>query len=102
MFNLVDSYWVIWPYIVLLEIGSGLAQTVQAALWPECYGVRHLGSIKSLYWTLVVFASALGPVWLGYLVDLGYSFQQSVLTLMVYLLFATGLMLIGVKGFRFA
>jgi MFS family permease len=102
MINLVDSYWVIWPYMVLLGIGSGLSQTAQAALWPECYGVRYLGSIKSLFWTVVVFASALGPVWLGYLVDLGYSFQQSVLTMVVYLLLSTGLMIIGLRGFRLA
>ena len=102
MINLVDSYWVIWPYMVLLGVGSGLAQTAQAALWPECYGVRYLGSIKSLYWTFVVFASALGPVWLGYLVDLGYSFQQSVLSMLVYLLLAMGLMMLGVRGFRSA
>jgi MFS family permease len=102
MINLVDSYWVIWPYMVFLGIGSGLAQTAQAALWPECYGVRYLGSIKSLYWTFVVFASALGPVWLGYLVDLGYSFQQSVLTMAVYLVLATGLMMLGLRKFRLA
>lgn len=102
MMNLVDSYWVIWPYMVFLGIGSGLAQTAQAALWPECYGVRYLGSIKSLYWTFVVFASALGPVWLGYLVDLGYSFQQSVLTMAVYLVLATGLMMLGLRKFRLA
>ena len=102
MINLVDSYWVIWPYMVLLGVGSGLSQTAQAALWPECYGVRYLGSIKSLFWTVVVFASALGPVWLGYLVDLGYSFQQSVLTMVVYLLLSTGLMIIGLRGFRLA
>jgi MFS family permease len=100
MINLVDSYWVIWPYMVLLGVGSGLAQTAQAALWPECYGVRYLGSIKSLYWTFVVFSSALGPVWLGYLVDQGYSFQQAVLTMVVYLVLATGLMMIGLRGFR--
>ena len=100
MINLVDSYWVIWPYMVLLGVGSGLAQTAQSALWPECYGVRYLGSIKSLYWTFVVFASALGPVWLGYLVDQGYSFQQAVLTMVVYLVLATGLMMIGLRGFR--
>lgn len=99
LINLVDSYWVIWPYMVLLGVGSGVSQTAQAALWPECYGVRFLGSIKSLFWTLVVFASALGPVWLGFLVDQGYAFQQAVLTMVVYLLLATALMLVGLRKF---
>lgn len=102
MINLVDSYFVIWPYMVLLGIGSGLSQTTQSALWPECYGLRHLGAIKSLYWTFVVFASALGPVWLGYLVDLGNSFQQATLTMAIYLLVVTGVMMIGLRGFRSA
>ena len=102
MINLVDSYFVIWPYMVLLGIGSGFSQTTQSALWPECYGLRHLGAIKSLYWTFVVFASALGPVWLGYLVDLGNSFQQATLTMAIYLLVVTGVMMIGLRGFRSA
>ena len=99
MINLLDDYWVIWPYFILLGIGNGFAQTTQAALWPECYGVRYLGAIKSLFWTLVVFASALGPVWLGFMMDKGFLLQDAVLTMVAYLLFATGLMVIGLRGF---
>ncbi|MDP6969671.1 MAG: MFS transporter [Gammaproteobacteria bacterium] len=97
--NLIDDYWVIWPYFILLGVGNGFAQTTQAALWPECYGVRYLGAIKSVFWTLVVFASALGPVWLGLMMDKGFLLQEAVLSMVAYLLFATGLMVIGLRGF---
>jgi len=97
--NLFDAYWVIWPYFILLGLGNGFAQTTQAALWPECYGVRYLGAIKSLFWTLVVFASALGPVWLGLMMDKGWLLQDAVLTMTAYLLLATGLLVLGLRGF---
>lgn len=100
MINLIDGHWVIWPYLILLGIGNGFAQTAQSALWPELYGVRYLGSIKSLFWTIVVFASALGPVWLGFLVDQGYLLQEAVLTMVVYLLLATVMLFVGVRGYR--
>ncbi len=97
---MVQAHWVVWPYLILLGIGSGLAQTTQAALWAECYGVRYLGAIKSLFWTLVVFASALGPVWLGRLVDQGWLLQEAVMTMVVYLILASILLVIGIKGFK--
>jgi hypothetical protein len=36
---------------------------------------------------------------LGFLVDQGYAFQQAVLTMVVYLLLATVLMLVGLRKF---
>jgi len=100
MINVIDAHWVIWPYLILLGVGNGFAQTAQSALWPELYGVRYLGAIKSLFWTIVVFASALGPVWLGFLVDHGYLLQEAVLTMVVYLLLATLMLFVAVRGYK--
>ena len=44
-----------------------------AAMWPELYGTGHLGAIKSLVASLGVFASALGPLIMGSLLDFGFS-----------------------------
>lgn len=42
---------------------SGGAITVSApALWPELYGQRHLGAIKSMVSMMIVLAAALAPV----------------------------------------
>ena len=97
---LIDDSWVIWPYMTLLGIGNGFAQTAQSSIWAECYGVRHLGAIKSVFWTLVVFASAIGPVWLGSLVDMGWLLQEAVMTMVVYLLMASLMLFIGIGSFK--
>jgi MFS family permease len=97
---LIDASWVIWPYMTLLGIGNGFAQTAQSSIWAECYGVRHLGAIKSVFWTLVVFASAIGPVWLGSLVDMGWLLQEAVMTMVVYLLGASVMLWVGVRSFK--
>ena len=67
-----NQIWVL-PYFVLAGTSSGLSMTAVPALWPELYGTRHLGAIKSLVASLGVFASALGPVIMGGLMDFGLS-----------------------------
>ncbi len=67
-----DALWV-WPYFILAGLSSGIGHTAVSAMWPELYGTRHLGAIKSLATALSVFASALGPVIMGLLMDNGLS-----------------------------
>ena len=81
---LLDRAWSVILYMVLLGIQSGLYHTVTSALWAELYGVRHIGSIKSLYFSLSVLASALGPVLLGALADLGMTLSTVCLYFAVY------------------
>ena len=42
-----------------------------SAVWPELYGVRYIGSVKSMMSALAVFSSALGPVAMGAMMDRG-------------------------------
>ena len=65
-------FWV-WPYFVLAGFSGGFGHTAISALWPELYGTRHLGAIKSLAASMGVFASALGPVLMGLMMDNGLS-----------------------------
>jgi MFS family permease len=39
------------------------------ALWAELYGTEHLGSIKSLITSLIVIATAISPMMLGFCLD---------------------------------
>jgi hypothetical protein len=55
----------------------GIAHTAASAMWAELYGVGHLGAIKSLAAALGVFSSALGPVILGSLMDLGLAIDSA-------------------------
>lgn len=74
-----DHRLVVWLYFPLLGASIGLAHTAMAAMWAELYGVVHLGAIRSMVTALAVFASALGPVALGALMDSGMSIERALL-----------------------
>ena len=58
-----------------LGIMQGLGATVSGAFWPEYFGTRHLGSVRSLAMSLMVFATALGPLTSGLLIDIGFGLE---------------------------
>lgn len=63
----------------LMGLMHGGAATVFGAFWPEIYGTRHLGAVKSLATSLMVFGSALGPGITGLLIDYGIPFHNQML-----------------------
>lgn len=83
-----DPLWVL-AYLFLGGLNSGLYFAGLTALWAELYGVRYLGAIKSTAGAISVFASALGPVTVGVMLDQGYSIETVVLCFAAYCLLAT-------------
>ncbi len=67
-------YWVLL-YFIFAGVSSGWSLTAVAALWPELYGTDHIGAIKSLTAALSVFASALGPLIMGAMMDIELSIE---------------------------
>ena len=84
--------WVL-PYLALLGLTSGLAFTGFSALWAELYGTGHLGAIRSLAGAISVFASALGPVLAGLMLDRGINMEFIGLGFAGYGLIATLLLM---------
>ncbi len=91
-----DQLWV-WPYLLLIGLTSGLSYTAVTALWAEMYGTGHLGAIRSLAVSLSVFASALGPVIMGVLMDAAFTVEIICGLLALYGIAATGLLLVGLN-----
>ncbi|WPP50357.1 MFS transporter [Catalinimonas niigatensis] len=58
--------WLAMMYMILAGITASLSGLTSASLWAEIYGVRHLGAIKSMTATLMILASALGPLIIGF------------------------------------
>lgn len=52
-------------YLCFLAISVALMSVASTALWVELYGHTHFGAIKSMVTTVVVFASAIGPLVIG-------------------------------------
>jgi MFS family permease len=76
-----DQHFMVWPFMLLMGISSGLYFTGLSALWAELYGAKHLGAIKSLTNAVMVFSSALGPALVGFLLTRGIAFEQICLML---------------------
>lgn len=87
--NLNNHEYLVWPFMVLQGITSGLYFTGLSALWAELYGSRHLGAIKSLTNAVMVFSSALGPAAVGTLLQWQVSFVAITLMLAGFCVLAT-------------
>ncbi len=65
----------------ILGMSYGFSSALFGAIWPELYGVKHLGSIRALVTAMMVFSSALGPGVTGILIDWGVSYLGLILAM---------------------
>lgn len=86
--------------MVLTGISYGISSTLFGSLWPEIYGLEHLGAVRSVTISAAVFASAAGPGLTGTLIDRGFSLPTQMFFLGVYCLLATGALTMAVAMMR--
>ncbi|MFT4727036.1 MAG: MFS family permease [Granulosicoccus sp.] len=95
LLSVASDPWTMAVFMFLLGSSYGVSGAVFGAIWPEVYGTRHLGAIRSVVSAAMVFASALGPGATGWLIDRGIGFEWQLLVMAVYCL-ATMLVLFRV------
>ncbi|OUR79173.1 hypothetical protein A9Q83_04870 [Alphaproteobacteria bacterium 46_93_T64] len=61
--------------MAIFGFGAGANNPALSSLWAELYGVKHLGAIRSVANVVMVFGSALGPVFMGAALDAEISLQ---------------------------
>ena len=83
-----------------LGLMQGLGATVSGAFWPEFFGTKHLGSVRSVATSLMVFATALGPMGSGILIDKGFGLEGQYILMSIATIFACGGMLAVSLGTR--
>jgi predicted MFS family arabinose efflux permease len=71
LLGLAQGEWVAFVYLVLVGITQGLVATAGGAVWAERYGVLHLGAIRAMTQAVMVVSTAVAPVLLGILLDVG-------------------------------
>ena len=79
---------------------NGLANVLLSSLWAEIYGVRHLGAIRALSTSLMVFSTALGTAVFGSLIDLGYSIENIATFCSIYTTISITILLIFKKTYK--
>ena len=62
--------------LVCLAVSNGAGSTIKNALFAEVYGTEIIGAVRSMFTTIMVFSTALGPLSFGLLLDAGWSFGQ--------------------------
>ena len=81
--------------MVFLGISYGISWTLFGALWPEIYGTAHLGSIRAITVSAIVFATAAGPGLTGTLIDFGITLPRQMNYFGSYCLMAVVVMTIA-------
>lgn len=87
----LDSAIWAWVYLALSGATSGLRQTIAPVMWTEFGGTRHIGAIRSMAATISVFASALGPPAMGWMMDAGIRLDTMAIGTVIILIAAIGL-----------
>jgi len=82
--GLVAAPWAPFAFMALIGLSNGFSTTLFGAVWPEIYGLKHLGSIRALVVSWGVLASAIGPGLTGYLIDIGVSFPGQLVAMGLY------------------
>jgi predicted MFS family arabinose efflux permease len=67
----VPGDWTAMLMMALLAMTIGASPPISNSLWPEIYGSRNIGAIRSLTVALMVLATALSPILFGVLIDRG-------------------------------
>ncbi len=70
-----------FPIIYPISLGfmgfaNGLGSTIINAVYAELFGTKAIGGIRSLFATVGLFATALGPIFFGILLDNQFGFGQ--------------------------
>lgn len=72
---LVPNVWGIFVYNVLMGFSVGFGSATVAALQVEFFGQTFIGTVRSLFTSIMVLSSAIGPALFGIFLDLGWGFQ---------------------------
>ena len=98
LLGVIDHELFIFVVMGLIGITQGMVSILVGTLWPEIYGTKHLGSVRSVVMALIVFASAIGPGLTGVLIDNGISFEIQLHTMAIYCFVASLLMFFVAKA----
>jgi MFS family permease len=84
----------VWPafaFMGCLGLTVGLSGTLKSALWAELYGARHLGAIKGLMGSFMVFSTAAAPALVGFVLAREGGLELLLLGAMASVVVATAL-----------
>ena len=94
LLSIATSYLELLLILILFGLSAGAYIVVYGTFFPEFFGSLHLGSVRTVGVTIMVFSSAIGPVLSGYFIDLGYLIDHQFKFFAAFSVFASLLFLI--------
>jgi MFS family permease len=74
--------------LLLVGMSVGFMTVISGTLWPEMYGTRALGTVRSFATAIMVLGSAASPVLVGMLYDAGVSVATSFIGFAIFMILA--------------
>lgn len=69
--TLTETAWAAPVYLLFMGLSAGTTGTLMGAIWAELYGTAHLGAIRALAQSIMIVATAVTPVVIGWVLDSG-------------------------------
>ncbi len=86
-----DTPAIIWIYMIMNGLTGGMFGIVQNVVWAELYGTQHLGAVRSMVMSGTIFAAALAPAVMGWLLDSGWTMRLIAAASLAYIVAAMAL-----------
>ena len=80
-----DKAFTIPIFMILMGASAGSATIVISTLWVELYGINYLGSIRSMFFSMVVLATSISPALMGLLLDIGVTLEIQFIIFAIYI-----------------
>lgn len=80
--------------LLLMGLANGSGSTIKNAMLAEVYGIQIIGKVRSVFTTVMVISTALGPISFGVLLDVQCSFSW------IFVFVAAVVMLTILNGWR--
>ena len=80
-----DKAFAIPIFMILMGASAGSATIIISTLWVELYGINYLGSIRSMFFSMVVLATSISPALMGLLLDIGVTLEIQFIIFSIYI-----------------
>ncbi|MDZ7659034.1 MFS transporter [Fodinibius sp.] len=81
--------WSAFAYMLLVGVTMGMGSNVKSALWAELYGRDIIGTVRSLFSSLMVLSTALCPILMGWAIDNGIAMESIIFVAIITIGIAT-------------
>ncbi|MDZ7806236.1 MAG: MFS transporter [Gracilimonas sp.] len=90
--------WSAFLYMALVGMTLGFGSTTKSALYAELYGEDMIGTVRSLFASIMVFSTALSPFLMGWMLDNNIAMESILLMAATTVVFGVILAYIGLKN----